>query len=235
LAGALVPERDAEACTCASVPPPCRAYYEAAAVFVGEVVELTGAPADPGDQGQSSVPFGSVARFRVARAYRGLEAGAPSAVVTTAGTLAECGYPFAVGGSYLVYAYRRAGEDALRTATCTRTRPPEAAGEDLEYIEYRAKGDTPGTVSGTVMRYEVRAGGYLGYEDQPSGVTLGLRGAAVSLEAQTGDGGAYVFTGVPPGTYRLRVRSAGTLVNSPELKVIVGPGECVNLDLHMTG
>jgi hypothetical protein len=68
--------------------------------------------------------------FNVRDAWKGIS--------TTAVTLrtghgeADCGYPFAVGGNYVVYAHESDG--GLATNICTRTADTSAAVDDLNYL-----------------------------------------------------------------------------------------------------
>jgi hypothetical protein len=66
-------------------------------------------------------------KLRVERSWKG-----PSCTelkVETGRGDGDCGYPFEVGKSYLVYAHKDG--EVLRTNICTRTRPMDIAEEDL--------------------------------------------------------------------------------------------------------
>lgn len=105
------------ACSCLTPPPPVLALVEADAVFEGVVtaIELEARDGErPG--GISSADLMRVS-FRVLRSWKGLEAA--EATVFTARMDASCGYEFAVGQRYLVYA--SAGGRGLVTGACTRT------------------------------------------------------------------------------------------------------------------
>jgi hypothetical protein len=89
----------AKACQCAGSPPPCQAYWDASAVFVGTVTFSTTT---------TRKEYGSkftkrVIRFHVDRQLRGVETNEVE-VLTGLGET-DCGYGFRLGGQYLVYAY----------------------------------------------------------------------------------------------------------------------------------
>lgn len=119
----------AAACTCAPPAPVMESLRDADAVFVGRVLEITGR--------RSS---GAVlVRLAVERAWKGAESA--EILVWTESTTAACGYPFRVGGRYLVYGWHaegrrapRAGKDAVWTSVCSRTAPVQAAQNDLEAL-----------------------------------------------------------------------------------------------------
>jgi len=112
----------AHACSC--MPQNTRDALEGAvAVFEGHVVEVQPPPETDGT-GQFTV------RMKVVRAWKGIES--EEAVVTTPANSATCGYNFAAGTSYLVYAGAIDGK--LDVSLCSRTQPIAAAGEDLEAL-----------------------------------------------------------------------------------------------------
>jgi MYXO-CTERM domain-containing protein len=118
---AQLPSR-AHACSCMPQTPR-DAFEGAVAVFEGHVAEVQPPPETDGT-GQFTV------RMKVVRAWKGIES--EEAVVTTAANSATCGYNFAVGTSYLVYAGAIDGK--LDVSLCSRTQPIAAAGEDLEAL-----------------------------------------------------------------------------------------------------
>ena len=116
-AGWLAPTFDAAACTCALPEAPDAELAKADAVFRGQVVAAsTGGPEDP-----------SQVTFAVSRVWKGSDD--PVQTLGTAATTALCGYPFAIGKEYLVYA-----QPAGRVSSCSRTRPIDAASDDLEAL-----------------------------------------------------------------------------------------------------
>src|SRR5262245_53908795 len=106
------------ACMC-EPRKPCQAYARAETVFTGVVTQSTtereGAP---------------VARFRVERAYRGLDA----KEVEIRGTGNSCDFYFSEGQRYLVYAYYDSNRKALYTSLCSGTSDISEAHEHLTYL-----------------------------------------------------------------------------------------------------
>src|SRR5262249_15981578 len=97
---------DIFACSCIASGPPCQAYWQADAVFVGQVKakeikeEITIAP---NGERLRSLDAEVRATFTITEAFRGV-AGKEVEIITTASG-AACGYHFEVGGVYIVYAY----------------------------------------------------------------------------------------------------------------------------------
>jgi hypothetical protein len=93
----------AQACSCAGSGTPCDAAWRADALFVGHVVSMS-----------------STAERRVELAviepFRGLQLSQVTVVTGYGG--ADCGYPFEIGQSYLVYAHRTP-DGQLTTSICS--------------------------------------------------------------------------------------------------------------------
>ena len=112
----------ANACSCMKLTP-SEGLTSSHAVFTGEVTELGK---------NTATPFGGVeVTLRVKQMWKG----EPSREikVRTAGSSAACGYPFAEGVTYLVYAVRDEA-DPLRVSLCSRTAPIDRAKEDLDFL-----------------------------------------------------------------------------------------------------
>jgi MYXO-CTERM domain-containing protein len=108
--------RTAEACSCLRPEGPREELLKFAAVFEGRVVTVT-----PGDGGFDVA-------LEVARAWKGVAT--PTVTVATAESSAACGFAFAEGESYLLYADEIEGR--LAVTICSRSREIAGAGEDLE-------------------------------------------------------------------------------------------------------
>ena len=67
----------------------------------------------------------------VKRAWKGIDR--EEVLAITASNSAACGYPFAEGSTYLVYAYRDK-DDTLRVSLCSLTKPIDQAGADLAHL-----------------------------------------------------------------------------------------------------
>ena len=184
----------ADACSCARSSLPCDEAGRADAVFVGHVVSI-----------ESSGMDGRV-EFAVVEAFGGLQfwqvalRGGP-------GGGAGCGYPFQMGESYLVYAYRTP-DGQLSTSICARTRPVAEATEDLTYLRALSKiaPGTPGRVAGRVQLYEP-------WLDKPGppkpipGVTVTATGGGRTFTGRANDRGEFELTGLPRGKYEVIARA----------------------------
>jgi len=125
LIATLVMTASADACRCRPSPPPAEALAAASAVLVGKVIKL------------ERNDHGVLATIEVDRAWKGVTQ--KSVIIhTSQGTGADCGYPFQMGKSYLIYTNSPPpgeGEQAkLSTNTCTRTCPIDQAADDLKAI-----------------------------------------------------------------------------------------------------
>ena len=131
----------AHACKCAEPPPPLEARDEAAAVFSGTVVSF--------ETYEFEVDFGSdrmesywSVEFEVGTVWKGPVASTTFVYVWHG---PACGYGnFEVGGGFLVYAdqrmYEQVDDATLFVSSCSRTRPLERAGDDLNAL---GEGEAP--------------------------------------------------------------------------------------------
>jgi hypothetical protein len=126
------------ACDCVGPILPCLAAEKAQAVFVGQVVEI--APVNPPPKGEAAMPFyARKVSFTVTENLRG---GVDDTLeVYTGNGGGDCGFGFAKGKSYLVYAHR--GTDGrLTTGICARTREATRGAQD-EIKELRLLAQEP--------------------------------------------------------------------------------------------
>jgi hypothetical protein len=194
-AAALWPA-SADACSCAGSGSPCDAAWRADVVFVGNVVSIepSNAPAD--------YRFGTRRiELAVVEAFRGLQLTQVTLFSGDGG--GDCGYPFKMGESYVVYAYRSpAGH--LSTNICTRTQPASTATEDLAYLRSLAA-IPPGTsarLAGTVqlLEWPRPASGQL---KPAAGVMVTATGEGRTLSARANARGEFEVTGLALGTYEI--------------------------------
>jgi hypothetical protein len=116
----------ARACLCKDDGPPLdQARSGAVAVFAGRVVSSR--PTHWNSFGRAA--RGLSYRFEVDDVWKG-DVGPTVAVVTGSGR-GDCGYPFKVGRSYLVFAERELDGTRLSTWLCTRTNQVPSSGADL--------------------------------------------------------------------------------------------------------
>lgn len=211
---------DAMACSCAAPQSPCAVLKAPeSVVFVGTVMEMSpGSPAAGDGRGSDATLR---VRFSVGERFGG--AADSTAVVSTADNGGACGYPFQVGESYLVYAYRSA--DGLSTSACTRTAPLGAARDDLEVLREASRGAVRSRLYGSVALLVSRLDGGLvpalagtlpqvrvvatrdpdaARERPPRDAAPGTPTTAERHEAVTDAMGEFRFMGLEPGWYTVR-------------------------------
>ncbi len=196
-----------EACSCLQEKPPCDAFGAADAVFSGVVVEFSkqfdGHEIEV-DGRKMKIPYAVVARLLIDKAYKGVS-GTEVEITTGAGG-GDCGYAFQTGRHYLVYAYRVEQNGKLGTGICSRTRPLEAAKEDLAFLNTLAKAKPGGLIYGSVEKFGGDA------EHGPSyslglmaGVKVLIEGNGNNFAALTDSDGKYSISEAPPGKYQVRI------------------------------
>ena len=107
------------ACSCGEPNSPVTEFAQANAVFRGKVTHIR------------EIAYGYRVYFDVTRSWKGISTS--SAEVSTGSGNGDCGYPFHVHKSYLVYAYGT--PDDLNAVICTRTTEVSQAAADLSYLD----------------------------------------------------------------------------------------------------
>jgi hypothetical protein len=172
------------ACECVGGAPLCQSFWQADAVFSGEVLSF----------GRTEREQPRVARVRVTRAWRGQVSG--TVEVLTGSHSASCGYSFRRGTQYLIYAYRTK-DGALMTGICSPTKALSRASADLKYFDGSAP-SAGGRIYGTA-RFEAKGANVGAAKNIP----IVLHGAAGSRKAVTDGDGAFEFKDVPVGEYTI--------------------------------
>jgi hypothetical protein len=206
------------ACSCAGSSPPCQAYGEAAAVFVGTVIDSHNVTIKYGDIDEQ---MRSV-RFSLDTAFRGVEA-AQVEVLTGFGG-GDCGFGFVQSQQYLVYAYEFQGK--LSTNICTRTRSIAKAQEDLLYLRGLGRAKPTVAISGEVVRSSRDENGTLA--NQPlAGISIAIEGP-VRKEVTTDAKGQYRVQNLPAGEYLVKASLPEGLATrgEPEKKVTIAERGC---------
>jgi hypothetical protein len=147
---------------------------------------------------------GYAVHFSVAENFHGVSVPGAEAVVYTGSGGGDCGYPFVVGTSYLVYA--GVGSDGrLSTGICNGTQPEIMVGGVLKQLRAIRDAGHGFDLVGTVFVLPKGAG----YADQPEsqpleGVPVRVIGTHGGLFSTVTDPhGAYSFDWLPPDTYKL--------------------------------
>lgn len=226
----LVSAARAEACSCMMPGPPCQEFGEASAVFVGTVTGVVSKPLKTPDGDEEPGWATRTFKFTVTEAFSGVE-GTTVEVSTGLGG-GDCGYTFARGASYLVYA-SRSKDGTLGTSICSRTRPAPGATEDLAFLRGLA-GRPPGvTVSGRVVRRDDEGTGE-GEKVGLAGMRLAVEGEGVRRELVTDAAGRYSLSGLKPGKYKITLRAPDGLTDQrPEREVQVADRGCAVEDFHV--
>lgn len=128
---AALPAQACFACSCSPPETPDLALSRSAAVFRGRVTAVS----EWRSNGFFGTPYRQVI-FQVDTVWKG--PGAAEIVVNTRMGGADCGYRFAPGQVYLVYAYQDRGQSflpaGLSTGLCARTRAISQASADLNAL-----------------------------------------------------------------------------------------------------
>ncbi len=224
---------NAFACVCGPTSPPCEAYWQAEAVFIGTPKELSWIEYEEKLPELVIKRKQTVFSFSVDQAFRGVN-GSQVAVLTGMGG-GDCEYGFKIGEQYLVYAHRDGRKkEMLATSICTRTRPVRNAGEDLEYIEGLSKASPGGLVFGSVIKSNWPPEGPVPLE----GVKITIEGPGKSVTVMTDSDGKFRASSLPEGSYKVRVSppeglSAGR--NESEVKVADHRCATVSFELVVDG
>jgi hypothetical protein len=230
------------ACSCVVVGTGCGQWslQGEGAVFLGKVTAKV-AQARPEAAGVADLPVGYTVHFSVDESFYGAESGRETVVYTGSG-FGDCGYPFVVGTSYLVYA--GPGTDGrLSTGTCSGTKPEIISGGVL--MQLRAIRDCGHgfELFGTVFVLPKGVGSVDQIESQPlDRVPVRAVGSHGSLYSTVTDQyGVYSFAWLPPDTYHLEeaLPAGFTLAQgtAPPPFVITAadkqvPGFACNLDVY---
>ncbi len=195
-----------QACSCAMVGNGCGhgSLPDGTAVFLGKVTAKIDL-ATPATAETFDLSRGYAVHFSVAENFHGVSEPGAEAVVYTGSGGGDCGYPFVVGTSYLVYA--GVGSDGrLSTGICHGTQPEIMVGGLLKQL--RAVRDTGHgfDLVGTVFVVPKGAGYADQVESQPlEGVPVRAIGSHGGLFSTLTDShGAYSFDWLPPDTYKLQ-------------------------------
>ena len=194
----------AHACSCNVSGPACQAYWKTDAVFDATVVSITLlSPAEPRRGGQ--LPFAvmdKVVKLEVRQSWKGVETGPLE--ITTSGEGGSCGYPFKVGGRYLIFAFQGRIDGRLQASICSRTQEFNGTGGDVDFL---ASLDAPapgGRVFGRV-RTALRASDARHPRIESDTETLVRLLGGPEEKVTRSSGGRYEFTGLPEGSFSVEV------------------------------
>lgn len=190
----LVAGSETLACQCAPESTPCEAYGDASSVFIGQV-----ASADVSTHvGYSS----QYCEIRVEEVFLGSIA----STVRVSSSSLLCGYEFERDKHYLIYTYGDCSDGKSFFVTyCSRTRPLDAAAEDLEFLRSRP-GLKGGRIYGTIERLDQIDPSKVGVTKHPAaGIRVRVQDDVRSHDVVTNENGWYEAVGMRQGVYRLEV------------------------------
>ncbi|MCA1615473.1 MAG: carboxypeptidase-like regulatory domain-containing protein [Acidobacteria bacterium] len=188
----------ARGCTCAMPGPrPCSRVWSAPVLFAGLVTEESKPPKDAGDWLRRSF------RFQIEEGFRGAQGGTTVEVLTGSGG-GDCGYGFVVGRRYLVYASVN-DKGQLATGICTATKPLEQAAEEIEFIRGLPQKSPEVAIYGAInfSARDLLTGGHVNEPVREARVLV--EGAGTRREIGADAEGKFQATGLPAGTYSVKV------------------------------
>jgi hypothetical protein len=133
--------------------------------------------------------------------------------VFTSGSDGECGYPFELGRTYLVYAYEHEGDYVV--SLCSRTRSLEKAYFDLKYLRGLSGAQLGGYIFGHVEDYEALEIAEVELESAEAG----------TLTTTISPDGSFEFTGLSQSKYSFKIELPRNLDPDPYVFEIELAGE----------
>jgi hypothetical protein len=197
---------DTFACSCVAIGPPCQAYLDAGAVFVGQVkAKELKAQFERGRNGEElrAVGGGKVrVTFTITEAFRGMTG--KEVDIFTNDSEAACGYGFERGGLYIVYAneYPK-GSGELYTSICTRTQKYSESSPDIVYAKSLAKAPSGAVIFGVVTH--IGEGDGRDSRVPLANVRVIVTGKNKQVEVRTDDEGLYKTPSLPAGEYTAKI------------------------------
>jgi hypothetical protein len=229
-------------CSCAVSPtgnPPCQSAWQYDAVFNGMVTEIAepGLPiAPPVAPVAPPLPFPQrKVLFKITEVLAGLDPKQQEIVIETGLGGGDCGYGFRRGVDYIVYASKKPG-GAFSTAICSPTRLVENAAEDLKYFHQLAH--APPAAEIRVTAFDIHGGwGSQGGDPRQMPVLAGARvtidGPGVHQSSTTDAEGRHVFSGLPPGDYKVDASLEGYTTSMDLRPVAVHSKGCAEVALAL--
>lgn len=233
----------AQACSCiGGNVQPCQAYGNARAVFVGVVIGVEEKkpsslrkrkPESANDAGDDDDFTPRVFSFAVEEAFSGVGIG--EAKVATGRGGGDCGYPFAQGGRYLVYAYPNRRGDGIATGICLPTKLATEATEELKFLRGLSSRAAGVTLSGAVTTGYSPDGTPPPVDKRTTGLPLIIEGEGVRRETQTDAEGRYHLTGLKAGTYTIKLVLPDELhTYRAEEKVTIAERGCGGISFYIS-
>lgn len=215
------------ACSCVEPKPPaCEETWRAAAVFTGTVTQMETVK----DEQENAL---LKVRLAVNERFVNLSSDIKEIDIFTAPSGPACGFYFERGHSYLVYADRMPN-GALRSSHCTRTTAMENAAADLEYLRSLPTRKPVGEITGVAFDSQIprRDGGTkLRWSTLP-GVGITIHSEQLQKATTTDSNGRFVFSELPPDSYKVGAASSGYWAGSP-VNVLVPSKGCADVPINL--
>jgi len=191
----LVAGSETMACQCAPESTPCEAYGDASSVFVGHVTSADVST----HEGYSSRYY----EIKVEEVFLGTIA----SIVRVSSSSLLCGYEFERDKHYLIYTYGDLNDGKEFSVTyCSRTRPLDAAADDLEFLRSRP-GLKGGRIYGTIERLDQIDPSRVGVTKHPAaGIRVRVEDGVSSRDVVTDENGWYEVVGMQQGAYRIEAK-----------------------------
>ena len=214
---------EVNACICAGNRPPCEAYGQASAVFIGLVTSDSFIYVKDSEHRYQQ----RLVSFAIEEIIHGLS-GPTTDVITGLGG-GDCGFGFKRGEHYLVYTYTNPENKKLYASSCSRTRLLSEASEDLRYIRGLSSALPGSLIFGKVQRYRPEAKGG-GQETAMTGIKVNIDGEEKQVETRTDLKGEFSVGGLPSGTYKIKISvPPGLMSYSVEQEIKVADRGCAML------
>ena len=190
------------ACSCGMGTNGCgMALSPDSTIFLGQVISRD--EIRESDNGSNGWPTGYAFHFRTTENFRGAAEVGQEVVISTGRGGGDCGYPFQIGTSYLVYASK--GEGGLSTSICSATSPEVTVSGALKELRSLRDGAHVDDLFGTV----VMGGNGADFETLTQArplpnVSVRATSSGGSVHSTSTDQhGAYAFPTLPHNSYRI--------------------------------
>jgi hypothetical protein len=142
----------------------------------------------------------------------------------------ECGYPFELGGQYLVFAFQHRDSGSFSTGICSATAPAPESRETIEWIRGIESSPDLSRIFGTVRAKIFDPYGNRRYTVEPlRDVPVLLQSSDGSATGKTGADGRFLFDNLAPGAYRLAAQAPGFAFPRPVVDVNVPERGCAQI------
>jgi hypothetical protein len=194
----------ASACTCLLNPNPCnRAWGSGEVIFLAKVLSVVNASEPPPSDGRPLFLMSKAVHLQVAESFRGAIVAGGETVIFTGSGGGDCGYPFSVGTSYLIFANSSNGR--MTTSICSETAPEVMEGGTLRALRSLRDSGRSDDLFGTVGIAPRGSGFGDLVEVQPLALVKvqAIRSNGERFSTTTDEHGAYGFPFLPLGQYQI--------------------------------